>query len=122
MSSVAKVRVMAVVNPCVLQGLGEISDCAKVGIVTNTLSCQHRMQRVMEIIAPLRVDPVAAEFARFHEPGIVEVAFRDQYQPATKLTLQSSDFARELFKEMDCRRIDHRVHRVDPQAIEMIIA
>src|SRR5579871_5864612 len=122
MSSVAKVRVTAVVNPCVLQSLGEISYCAKVGIITSTLPCQDRMQRMMEIIAPLRVDPIAAEFARFHDPGVIEVAFGDQYQPPAKLTLQSSDFARELFKEMDCRRIDHRVHRVDPQPIKMIIA
>ena len=61
------------------------------------------MQRVMEIVAPLRVDPIAAEFARPHDPGVVEVAFGDQHQPPSEFTFQRGNFARELFEEMDRR-------------------
>src|SRR5580700_4593218 len=67
-------RVAAIVNPCLPERLGEIGKRSEIRIVAGALAGQNCMQSVMEIIAPLRLDPVAANCSWPHDSGVVQIA------------------------------------------------
>jgi hypothetical protein len=54
---------------------------------------------MMKIVAPLRVHSETAGFTRCHNAWVIQIAFRDQYQPAAKSSFQCFHFARQLLKE-----------------------
>src|SRR5712671_1402972 len=122
MSPSAIIGVTAVVNPSLPERLGKIGDRSEIGIIAGALRGQNSIQRVMEIVTPLRTQAVTTEFGSPHELRIVEVAFGDQYEAAAAFLFEQRDFAGKLLEKMDRRQVNDCVHRIDPQSIEMIIA
>jgi hypothetical protein len=78
---------------------GEVVDAAKVGVIADPFFGQRGMDRVVEVVIPLRVKPIPVAFMRLDDAGIIEVAFGDQGQMSSKLRLKVPYLLGELFKE-----------------------
>src|SRR5688572_22573065 len=122
MPASAKCRITAVMDENPLDCFGQIRQRAEIGIVTIALAGEHSMQRMMEIIAPLGVDTVTADLLGADDFRIVEIALGDHDQMPAALGLQFDHLAGQLFKKMGSRGVDQRVHRIEAQPIEVIIA
>src|SRR4030095_8274179 len=106
----AELGVAAFVDEAGAQRGGDIGDAAEVGVVPAPLAAEQPVQRMVEIVVPLRLEPIAAERARAAEARIVEVALGDQYELAAELALQGFDLQGELLEEVHRRLVEERVH------------
>ena len=80
MVTASVVRVTAVVNKSILQRLAKLGQRAEIRIVASTFAGQITVKCVMEIIAPLGIEAIAAGGDRLYQPRIVQIAFRNQSQ------------------------------------------
>ena len=76
----------------------------------------------MEVIAPLRGQPVAARLAGGDQPGIVEVGLGDQDQLPVQQRGEGLDLSRELFGEVQRPVVFQCVHRVQAQPVQVVVA
>src|SRR3712207_3283972 len=80
------------------------------------------MERVVKIVAPLRVEAVSAPLRGRDEPGIVEVRLRYYGERPAKLSGERLDLALKLLEEVGRRRVDDRVDRVQPECVDVEVA
>src|SRR5215471_925446 len=83
--ALSKRRIASVKHVWMLQCLCQIGEGAEILVIAGQLTGQNAVERMMEIIAPLRVDAVAAGFRCPHKSRIVQVAFGDQQQLPSQL-------------------------------------
>ncbi len=83
----------------------------------------HRgVQGVVEVVVPLRVQPEAALRARGHQTRVVQVGLGDQEQRPARLGGQRVDGGRQFLQEVARARVLQRVHRVQPQPVDPVLA
>src|ERR1700688_2554418 len=114
-------RVDSVVDKCAGQSLRQVGQRAEILVVAVALSGEECMQRVMEILVPLRIESVAAGLAGYDDPRLVEVTLGDQNQMAAERSCEDLDFGGELLEKMDRAGVEERVHGVDAQTVEMVV-
>ena len=76
---------------------------------------------MMKVIAPLRVNAIAADRRGTYDTGIVKIAFRDQRQMPAAKRCQVGHLRGELFEKVHGRGVHDRVHGIDAQRVEMIV-
>src|SRR4029453_4220605 len=76
---------------------------------------------MVEIVAPLGVDAVTADFPWPYDSRVVEIALGDERQVTPRLCLKFGHLRSQLFKKMYRRGIDDGVHGVDAQSVEVIV-
>src|SRR6185437_7304957 len=94
--ALAEARPAAVVHEALIERLREDGQRAEVLVVPLALARQRRPQRVVDVVAPLRVDPVAAGDPRPDDSGIVQVALGDEEKRPALHRGQRLDLDREL--------------------------
>ena len=77
------------------------------------------MHGVVEVVAPLAGQPVAARLTGGDQPGIVGVGLGDQDQFAVQQRREGQDLAREFLQEVQRAVVFQRVHGVQPQAVQV---
>ncbi len=80
------------------------------------------MQRVVEVVVPLRVEAVAARVARRDEARVVQVALGHDPEGAAERGAEHLHALGQLLEEVDGRVVDDRVHGVEAKSIDMVIA
>src|SRR5262245_59525647 len=78
MRLLAKQRIPAVMHEDVRERFREVTKRTEILVKSATLTREHRMQRVMKIVAPLRVHSTTARVEALHHARVVVVAFGDQ--------------------------------------------
>ena len=112
----------AIVDESLLDGLGQLSEGAEVGVISLRRSViENGKKRMVEVIAPLRVDPEPAGFAWGNDARIVRITLRDQHLAPAQRCLQQTGLRRELLQKMNRRAIDVCVDRIQPQAVDVKI-
>src|SRR5436309_5066645 len=101
MTTLPVIRIGAVEDESILQSFGHISDRTVVLVVAFLFAGKDAMQRVMEVIVPLRIHAVATSFAAQNIARIVEIAFRDQEEMLADVRRERIDFGRELLDEVN---------------------
>ena len=81
--TLAERRVGPVVEEPPLAHLRQRAQRLEVGVVAVRLAGERHVQGVVEVVAPLRVEPVAAGLARRHQDRVVEVGLGDQGERPT---------------------------------------
>ena len=76
----------------------------------------------MEIVGPLRGEAEAVRLDGADDARIVEIALGDQRQPLSQLRRQVADRAREVLEERHRALVVDRMHRVEPQAVDVVMA
>src|SRR5690348_8934072 len=74
----AKTGIAAVVYVPLHNRLTQILDPPEVAQVTAARPGENRVERMMKIIAPLRVESITADVGRVDDACVVQVAFRDE--------------------------------------------
>ena len=83
----------------------------------------HRgVQRMVDVVVPLRGQPEAELAARRDEPGIIAVALGDQRQWATQLHRQRVGFQRQLLENVDGGGVHQRVYGIQSQPVDVEVA
>ena len=118
MMAVTILRVLTVIHVGLLQRLCELAEQAEIAVVAGLLFSQHGMQRMVEILVPLRINTIAATPGNGNHARVVNVVLRDQDQVASSSARQLRGFRRELLEYGKRRRIHNRVSRVQPQAVD----
>src|SRR6185295_10718925 len=99
-TTLPEARVLTGVDPGAGEGGGELSQAAEVGVVAGPLAGEDGVQRVVEVVAPLRVEAVAADGGLANDPRVVEVALRDHEQITTERAGELRDARAQRFEEM----------------------
>ena len=77
---------------------------------------------MVEVVIPLRVQAVPAGLRRGHEPGIVGVGLGDQHQIPVQPSRERPDLGGQLLQQVHSAAVLERVHRVEPQTVQMVVA
>ena len=80
------------------------------------------MQRVVDVVGPLPVEPVAARLAAADQPRVVEVALGHQPQRLAQLRAERLDRDRQLLEQVGRALVDEGVHGVEPQPVDVVVA
>ena len=101
--------------------VGQRRHRPEVGVVALALPGDRRVHRVVEVVAPLRGQPVPARLPRGDQPGVVQVGLGDQHQVPVQQRGQRLHLRGELLKEMQRPVVLERVHRVQPQPVQVVV-
>ena len=110
---------MARIDKAFRKGLRHMSKAAEVHVVTFTLAGQQRVQRVMEVIVPLRVEAVPAQFGRANHARIIQRALRNDIYSAIQRSALLVHGLGQFFEKVQRRVIENRMDRIQPESIEM---
>jgi hypothetical protein len=103
-------------------GLRQRRKRSEVAVVALPFAGDGRVHCVVEVVTPLRGEPVAARLAGGDQLGIVGVGLGDQHELAVQPGRQGLHLGRELFEDVQRPAVLDRVHRVQPQPVEVIVA
>ncbi|CAB4934707.1 unannotated protein [freshwater metagenome] len=91
----------------------------EVPVVALALAGEHGVQRVVEVVAPLRGEPEPAGGPRGDHPRVVEVGLRDQGQRSALRHAERVDLGGQLLEHVGGPLVDQGVHGVQPQAVDV---
>ena len=94
----------------------------EVGVVALGLAGERGVQAVVDVVAPLGVQPVAAGLARGDQPRVVEVGLGDQRQRPAQVRRQRLHLDRQLLQQVRGAVVVQRVHGVEPQPVDVEVA
>jgi hypothetical protein len=80
------------------------------------------MQAVVEVVAPLGVEAVAAVAGRLEQADVVQITFADEVVLARGLARDLADAFRQFLDEVLGALIVDLVQGVQPQGVEMVFA
>jgi hypothetical protein len=80
------------------------------------------VQRVVKVVTPLRVHAVAVGIAGADDPRVVQVAFGDQEEAPTELSLECIDPFAQFLQEVDGRLVVDRMHCIEAKPVAVVIA
>src|SRR5882757_5508303 len=113
-------RIDTVVRETSSKSFRQLRDGAEIGQVAGTLVSQDGMQRVMKIVIPLRIEAIAACFARRDDSRLIEIALRYHDKVTTERGLQLADLGAQLLEKMNRRGVEDRMDRIDTQTVNAI--
>src|SRR5258707_15756005 len=95
---------------------------AEVRVVARIFSGQQSMNRMMEVIAPLRMHAEAAIRRWSKYADVVEIALRDHLDLPPEMGRQRGNLRRQFGEERISTSVEDAVHRIEPQGIEVELA
>jgi len=98
-------RILPGVHVSLTECLGQVLHPAEVYIGTGPISGQQGAKAVMEVIVPLGIQPVSAQFRRTDHPGIVEGALGHEKDPPAQGIRLLPHSPRKLLQEWRCGKI-----------------
>jgi hypothetical protein len=114
-------RILALIDVTFAQRLGQVLETAEIGVIPGRLAGEEAMHGVVKVIAPMGVQPQAALRDGPDQARIVEVALGNHDQVAARLLRQLLHFRGQLFEHMDGLEAEDGMHRIQPQAVELIV-
>src|SRR5206468_12245557 len=113
--ALAERRVLADVEVAGGEDMREVADFAEARVVTVLLAGEEDVQRVVEVVAPLRVEAEAEARGGGDDARVVEIALRDRPDAAAETLGAFAHGGREVLQERLGGVIDDGVHGVDAQ-------
>src|SRR6478672_9318810 len=112
-------RVLPAVVPSVLQRRDQRLDFTEILVIAARLFRHQRMHGMMEVIAPLRVESVAAMSSIEEQARVVEIAFCNELDRPTQLLREFVCRFLEFCQEMLCAEIEDAVDSIQPQGMKV---
>ena len=97
----------------------QVSDAAEVAVVPVPFPRQERVERVVEVVAPLRVEAVPSFVPGRDDPRVVQVALRDQVNHPALLLPEVPHGPGELGEERGGAEVHDAVDRVEAQRVDV---
>ena len=99
------------VDEGVAEGPGELSQGSEHPVVAGAIPRQQRVDRVVEIVSPLRVEPVSALFRRAKQARLLRFVLAD-HQRGTALS-GPADLAHDRGDHVVVRGVEDLLRRVE---------
>ena len=101
---------------------GHVFQRAEIFVISVLLAGKDRMERMVDVIAPLSIETIAAHLRRANDPRIVQVALGDKNKMPPEMCFQINNFGRQLFQKRNGRSVDDCVHGIQAQSVDVIVA
>ena len=98
---------------------GQVGNSPVIDVVAGLLPRQQSVQRVMKVIAPLRIESQSADRCREQDLRRVQVALGNGEDLPPQAFGALADRGTEVLQKGLGRMIDDGMHRIDPQRIDM---
>src|SRR5689334_22625371 len=85
MQPIPMLRIDTVVDESLMQCFRQLLERTEIFVIAFRLACENSVQRMMEIIAPLRVHTQSASVGAGHNTWIVQIALGNQNQLSAEL-------------------------------------
>jgi hypothetical protein len=103
-------------------GLGQRLQRAEVAVVALPLAGDRGVHGMVKVVAPLRGQAVTARLPGGDQAGVVGVGFGDQDQLAVQPGGEGVHLGREFLEKVQGAVVFQRVHRVQPQPVQVVVA
>src|SRR5258708_2565029 len=110
---------LAAVVPTVSESGDHGKNSGEVGVIAAVFTGEERMQRVMEVVAPLGVEAVSAVRRVGDDAGVVQVALGDQVEWTIQSLGQVIDRGFQLRQEMAGAEIEDAVDGVQTEGVKV---
>ena len=90
-------------------------------VVPLPLARDKRVHAVVEVIVPLRVEPVAARLPGRDQPGVVEVGLGHQGERPSGRRGEGVHRDRQFLEDVQRAVVHQRVHRVEAEPVEVVV-
>ncbi len=119
-AALAVYRVLALIDVAVAKCHRDIFDTVEIHVVADGLPGHRTVQRMVEVVGPVRVQAETAAFGRMDEPRIIQVALRDEHDLAVAGIRKGVDGIRQFLQEVDGLETVDGADGIEPQSIEAI--
>src|SRR5579883_3416186 len=106
-------RIASGVHESLGKRLRHVLKISEVGVITFAFPCQKRVQRMMEIIVPLRVESVSSKLRWTDDTRIVRRTFGDDIDAAIERRPLFMDGLGKLFEEIQSGVIENGMDRIE---------
>src|SRR5579864_1282169 len=114
-------RILPAIVPSILQSRDHRLDSAKILVIAALLLRQQRVHGMMEVIAPLRVESVAAMSSIEEQPRVVQIAFCNELDGPPQLLRELVGRFLEFCQEMLGAEIEDAVDSIQAQGIKVVV-
>ncbi len=111
----------AVVHEHRRENLGQRAQGPEVDVVALPLTGQCRVQRMVDVVRPLRVQPVAPGLARGDQPRVVQVALGDQEQRPPDVCGKRRHLGGHLLQQVGRPVVLQGVHGIEAQPVDVVV-
>ena len=122
MAALAEARPPPVVEEHRAQRPRQFGQRTEVGVVALPFAGERGMQAVVDVVVPLRGQAVAPGAPRDDQTGIVEIGLGDQRQRPSQVRGKGVHLGGQFLQHVAGTGVAQRVHGVQPQAIEVVVA
>ena len=117
----ATARVPAPVHPSGRERCRDVVELAEILVVAGGLAGEGSVQRVVEVVGPLRVHAQPVGLARADHARVVEVTLGDREQRPAELGGQGADLLGDLRQDVEGGGVDDRVDGVEAKAVAVVV-
>src|SRR5215472_4296774 len=110
---------LSVVVPAILESRDESGDVSEILVVASILPGKQGVNGVVEVIAPLSIDTIAAMGRIVKKAGVVQIAFGNQVKLAPDPLGELRGGIFEFSEEMTGAEVEDSVNSVESQCIEV---
>src|SRR2546426_5113129 len=114
-------RVTSRVNEAFGKRLRHVLEITEVYVVSLPLPGEQRVQRVMKVVIPLRIESISAQLTGPDQAGVVQRAFGDDIDAAIEVYASLMNSFRELFQNVHCGVIEDGVDCIQTQRIDVVV-
>ena len=120
MAALAMDGILALIHVAIAKRPRQIFDTVEIHVVADGLARHLTVQRVVEIVGPVRIQAEAAAFGGIHEPGIIQVAFGDEHDLAVAGCREGVHGAGQFLQQVHGLETVDRAHGIQSQPIETV--
>ena len=99
------------------KGLGKILNTSEIFIVPGSFIGKKRVERMMEIVVPLGIQPITTQFLRANQPCVVQITLGNDIDPAIKPLGLRMHRTSQFLQKMECGKVENPVNRIEAQSI-----
>ena len=99
--------------------VGDRRDAREVLVVAVPLAGERDVDGVVNVVRPLRVEPVAALLRRTDQPRIIQVALRHELHLAAEPAPELVHLVGQLLEKGERAEVEDALHRVEPQRVDV---
>src|SRR5579862_5210654 len=107
-------RVLSLVKPTLAQNASQVTHVAEVGVVTLRLPGQQRVERVVEVVAPLGSKSVTALFQVAQDSCIVQITLCHQQEFTSQSRAGCLRLLLQFRQKVHSAKIKNAVYGVEP--------
>src|SRR5262249_43817914 len=114
-------RIVTGIHETLRERLCHVLKMTEVCVVALAFPGQQRVQRMMKIIVPLRIEAISSKLLGANDTRVVQRAFRDDVGPAIQLRAALMHGLADLLEKVQSGVVENRVNCVESQSVGVVV-